>query len=141
MEKSQRIFVIVSLILVITALLIVGLLYLKETPLEFYGQESHFSGKIEKRIIPGKDLSPEEVWILVLDKPITSLPMPQIGDEKREDQSIKEVILYLSPTMAEEVEKYLKEKKLHLNFKGSIWYADWWSEKMPFLLIPEGVYP
>lgn len=100
----------------------------------YYGEEISVIGKLEKKMVQNStENTDEEVWILHLDNPIDTLPMPQIGSEKRKEDNIKELILYFTCDLGEQINILAPSKSIKI--KGSIWYSDWWIKTFPFLFI------
>lgn len=97
--------------------------------LEHYGQKVEVAGWIEQReIFDPNEEAFKNFWFLKLDDPIEDLPTPQIGNEKRDQNFIQEVILYLPAGRS-------FKRNMHITLKGSIWYADWLNVHNPFLFI------
>lgn len=107
--------------------------------IEFYGQTVILTGTAEFRTVANPlEHTFENIWVLKLDKPITQLPMPKIGEEKRTIDKIVEVILYM-PQNSTPAQINLFQENQHLRVKGSIWYADWWFEEFPFMLVVDAL--
>lgn len=106
---------------------------------DHYGQQGLFSGSIEKRAFyHQQEKSTEELWILTLDQPIDTLPMPLIGEAKKQIHAITEVLLYVSASDKKRLENCLEQSHIHI--QGSLWYADWWKEDLPFLIIVDSIF-
>lgn len=114
-----------------------GLLF---ADVHYYGEENTFSGEIEfASFYNENEKTLENLFVLKLDQPIASLPMPRIGDEKQDDQVIRKVLLYLTPDQLKQFDHLSDHLFKHCSIKGSIWYADWWIKELPFLLIANEV--